>query len=83
MSESTGPTTTVTEVVLPGKVQPSGLRLVQRTLPAPAAGQALVRVESTAVSFAEAATTANPPSPSCPATTSSASSTRRPSSSTG
>jgi NADPH:quinone reductase-like Zn-dependent oxidoreductase len=49
------PTVTVTEVVLPGKVDPSGLRLVQRALPAPAAGQALVRVESTAVSFAESA----------------------------
>ena len=44
-----------TEVVLPSKVEPSGLRLVQRPLPAPAAGQALVRVESTAVSFAESA----------------------------
>src|SRR5258708_38402275 len=43
------------EVVLPGKVEPSGLRLVQRALAAPAAGQALVRVESTAVSFAESA----------------------------
>jgi len=49
------PTVTATEVVLPGKVEPSGLQLVQRTLPAPAAGQALVRVESTAVSFAESA----------------------------
>jgi NADPH2:quinone reductase len=46
---------TVTEVVLPGKVEPSGLRLIQRALPPPAAGQALVRVESTAVSFAETA----------------------------
>ncbi|MDX3747830.1 medium chain dehydrogenase/reductase family protein [Streptomyces sp. AK08-02] len=46
---------TVTEVVLPGKVAPSGLRLVQRELPAPAGGQALVHVESTAVSFAESA----------------------------
>ena len=44
-----------TEVVLPGKVEPSGLQLVRRPLPAPAAGQALVRVESTAVSFAESA----------------------------
>jgi NADPH:quinone reductase-like Zn-dependent oxidoreductase len=58
VSESTTPTeatTTITEVVLPGKVAPSGLELVRRTLPAPAAGQALVRVESTAVSFAESA----------------------------
>jgi NADPH:quinone reductase-like Zn-dependent oxidoreductase len=45
--------TTVTEVVLPGKVEPAGLQVVQRTLAAPAAGQALVRVESTAVSAAE------------------------------
>jgi NADPH:quinone reductase-like Zn-dependent oxidoreductase len=48
-------TVTTTEVVLPGKVEPSGLRLVERALPPPAAGQALVRVESTAVSFAESA----------------------------
>jgi NADPH:quinone reductase-like Zn-dependent oxidoreductase len=55
MSEPNTATTTVTEVVLPGKVGPSGLELAQRSLPAPAAGQALVRVESTAVSFAESA----------------------------
>jgi NADPH:quinone reductase-like Zn-dependent oxidoreductase len=55
MNTAAGTTVTATEVVLPGKVEPSGLRLVQRTLPPPAAGQALVRVESTAVSFAESA----------------------------
>lgn len=58
MSESNAAvegTVTAVEVVLPGKVAPSGLRLVRRALPAPAAGQALVRVESTAVSFAERA----------------------------
>ncbi|MEW1720644.1 medium chain dehydrogenase/reductase family protein [Streptomyces sp. NPDC093109] len=55
MNAATGTTVTATEVVLPGKVAPSGLRLAERTLPAPAAGQALVRVESTAVSFAESA----------------------------
>ena len=55
MTDTSIPTVTATEVVLPGKVAPSGLRLVQRPLPAPAAGQALVRVESTAVSFAESA----------------------------
>jgi len=55
MTEMNVPAVTVTEVVLPGKVEPSGLRLVERALPAPAAGQALVRVESTAVSFAESA----------------------------
>ncbi|MFI7154775.1 medium chain dehydrogenase/reductase family protein [Nonomuraea sp. NPDC050022] len=48
-------TVTTTEVVLPGKVEASGLRLVQRVLPQPAAGQVMVRVESTAVSFAESA----------------------------
>jgi NADPH:quinone reductase-like Zn-dependent oxidoreductase len=48
-------TVTTTEVVLPGKVEPSGLRLIRRPLPAPDAGQARVRVESTAVSFAESA----------------------------
>ncbi len=57
MTEMDVPTVSVTatEVVLPGKVEPSGLRLVERALPPPAAGQALVRVESTAVSFAESA----------------------------
>src|SRR3954469_2945420 len=58
MSETTTPAgaiLTVTEVVVPGKVEPSGLRLVRRTLSAPAAGQALVRVESSAVSAAEGA----------------------------
>ncbi|WP_328608252.1 medium chain dehydrogenase/reductase family protein [Amycolatopsis sp. NBC_00345] len=55
MSEKNAPEVTATEVVLPGKVEPSGLRLVERALPAPAAGQALVRVESTAVSAAESA----------------------------
>src|SRR3954468_15207048 len=48
-------TYTATEVVLPGRVEPGGLRLTRRALPPPAAGQALVRVESTAVSFAESA----------------------------
>jgi NADPH:quinone reductase-like Zn-dependent oxidoreductase len=55
MHEMTAPAVTVTEVVLPGKVEPAGLRLVQRALPPPSAGQALVRVESTAMSFAETA----------------------------
>ncbi|MFB7780765.1 medium chain dehydrogenase/reductase family protein [Streptomyces bauhiniae] len=55
MRASAEATVTVTEVLLPGKVAPSGLRLVRRALPAPAAGQARVRVESTAVSFAERA----------------------------
>src|SRR5258707_4455910 len=55
MTEMKIPAAIATEVVLPGKVEPSGLRLVQRALPPPAARQALVRVESTAVSFAESA----------------------------
>ena len=44
---------TTTEVVLPGVVEPSGLQLRQRTLPPPAAGQGLVRIEAAGVSFAE------------------------------
>ena len=44
---------TTTEVVLPGVVEPEGLRLRERTLPAPGAGQVLVRVEASGVSFAE------------------------------
>lgn len=42
-----------TEVVLPGIVEPSGLLIQQRTLSSPAAGQALIRVEASGVSFAE------------------------------
>ncbi len=37
MTEMNAPAVTATEVVLPGKVEPSGLRLVQRALPPPAA----------------------------------------------
>ncbi|MEV6604040.1 medium chain dehydrogenase/reductase family protein [Kutzneria sp. NPDC051319] len=44
---------TVTEIVLPGKVEPEGLESRSRSLPAPAAGQVLVRMEATGVSFAE------------------------------
>ena len=42
-----------TEVVLPGIVEPSGLQIRRRVLRGPAAGQALVRVEASGVSFAE------------------------------
>jgi NADPH2:quinone reductase len=42
-----------TEVVLPGIVEPAGLQLRRRPLPAPRGGQALVRVEATGISFAE------------------------------
>ena len=45
----------ITEVVLPGIVEPSGLQLRTRDLPAPGAGQALVTVEASGVSFAEQA----------------------------
>ncbi|MGV9367533.1 medium chain dehydrogenase/reductase family protein [Amycolatopsis sp. NPDC003731] len=44
---------TVTEIVLPGIVEPDGLRVEHRALARPGAGEALVRVEATGVSFAE------------------------------
>lgn len=44
---------TATEIVLPGLVEPEGLLLREREVPAPGPGQALVRVEATGVSFAE------------------------------
>jgi NADPH:quinone reductase-like Zn-dependent oxidoreductase len=48
------PTTeTITEVVLPGIVEPDGLLVRHRPVPTPAAGQALVRMEASGVSFAE------------------------------
>ncbi|WP_432495737.1 medium chain dehydrogenase/reductase family protein [Kineococcus gypseus] len=47
------PAVTATEVVLPGLVEPEGLQLRHRPLAAPAAGQALVAVEASGVSFAE------------------------------
>ncbi len=43
----------ILEVVLPGAVEPDGLELRHRDRPAPARGQALVRVEASGVSFAE------------------------------
>ncbi|MCD5311199.1 medium chain dehydrogenase/reductase family protein [Kineosporia babensis] len=46
-------TMTATEIVLPGPVQPEGLQVRRRDLPTPAAGQVLVRMEATGVSFAE------------------------------
>ncbi|MFC4127295.1 medium chain dehydrogenase/reductase family protein [Nocardia rhizosphaerae] len=45
--------TTATEIVLPGRVEPDGLLVTHRELPAPGAGQALVEVEASGVSFAE------------------------------
>jgi NADPH:quinone reductase-like Zn-dependent oxidoreductase len=46
-------TTSATEVVLPGKVEVDGLELRTRELPAPAAGQVVLSMEATGVSFAE------------------------------
>jgi NADPH:quinone reductase-like Zn-dependent oxidoreductase len=43
----------ITEVELPGVVEPDGLRLWTRKVPRISAGQALVRMEATGVSFAE------------------------------
>lgn len=44
---------TTTEIVLPGIVEPDGLRVEHRELPRPGAGEALIRVDATGVSFAE------------------------------
>ncbi|WNV85785.1 medium chain dehydrogenase/reductase family protein [Umezawaea sp. Da 62-37] len=52
MNSSTA-TTLTTEVVLPGKVETSGLVVHTRELPAPAAGQVVLRMEASGVSFAE------------------------------
>ncbi len=46
-------TDTMTEVVLPGVVQPDGLLVRRREITAPAAGQVTVTMEATGVSFAE------------------------------
>lgn len=46
-------TTRATEIVLPGKVESTGLRVRTRDLPAPAEGQAILRMDATGVSFAE------------------------------
>ncbi|VVJ18795.1 Quinone oxidoreductase (EC [Amycolatopsis camponoti] len=45
--------TTTTEIVLPSLVEPDGLRVEHRELPRPGAGEALVGVEASGVSFAE------------------------------
>jgi NADPH:quinone reductase-like Zn-dependent oxidoreductase len=47
------PSLQITEVVLPGLVEPAGLQIKQRTLPAPAEGEALIQMEATGISFAE------------------------------
>jgi NADPH:quinone reductase-like Zn-dependent oxidoreductase len=54
-STTVEPQTTALEIVLPGVVEPDGLQLRHRALPAPATGQVLVAVEATGVSFAEQA----------------------------
>ncbi|MFF3847039.1 medium chain dehydrogenase/reductase family protein [Streptomyces sp. NPDC002328] len=41
------------EVVLPGKVEPEGLRIRRGAVPAPGRGQVVIRMEATGVSFAE------------------------------
>ncbi|MFH9987993.1 medium chain dehydrogenase/reductase family protein [Streptomyces luteogriseus] len=41
------------EVVLPGRVEPEGLRIRHGAVPAPGPGQVVVRMEATGVSFAE------------------------------
>ena len=50
---NTAVTTQTTEIVLPGRVEPDGLQVRNRELPAPAAGQAVLRMDATGVSFAE------------------------------
>jgi len=45
--------TMITEVVLPGLVEPDGFQLRQRVLPAPVPGEVVVAVEATGISFAE------------------------------
>jgi NADPH:quinone reductase-like Zn-dependent oxidoreductase len=55
MIQSISNAVTATEVVLPGIVEPAGLQVRQRELPAPEAGQALVRIEASGISFAEQA----------------------------
>ena len=47
------PTSTLTEVVLPGAVEPDGVIVQTRRLPRPEKGQALVQMLATGVSFAE------------------------------
>ncbi|SER35831.1 NADPH:quinone reductase [Lentzea xinjiangensis] len=45
--------TSTTEIVLPGVVEPAGLRVRVRDLPAPEEGQVVLRMDATGVSFAE------------------------------
>ncbi|WP_314416098.1 medium chain dehydrogenase/reductase family protein [Streptomyces sp. DSM 40484] len=50
---SAAPVVSATQIVLPGLVQPDGLELRSRELPAPAKGQVVLRMDATGVSFAE------------------------------
>ncbi|MEV6276776.1 medium chain dehydrogenase/reductase family protein [Nocardia sp. NPDC051832] len=50
---STTANSTAVEIVLPGRVEPDGLLVTHRDMPAPGPGQALIRVEASGVSFAE------------------------------
>jgi NADPH:quinone reductase-like Zn-dependent oxidoreductase len=47
------PVTKSLAIVLPGRVEPEALLAVEREIPGPAAGQLLVQLEATGVSFAE------------------------------
>ena len=53
MTMTSNKPTTAVEIVLPGRVDPDGLQLTHRSLAGPGAGQALVRMEASGVSFAE------------------------------
>src|SRR5437764_9701965 len=53
MTTASASPTVAVEILLPGRVEPQGLMVTRRELPAPGPGQALVRVEATGVSFAE------------------------------
>ncbi|SMC67618.1 medium chain dehydrogenase/reductase family protein [Lentzea albidocapillata] len=50
---ATTTTTRATEIVLPGVVEPAGLHVQVRDLPAPGEGQVVLRMDATGVSFAE------------------------------
>jgi len=49
----TGTTPTVTEIVLPGQVEPDGLQIRTRPATLPASGDVVLQMEATGVSFAE------------------------------
>jgi NADPH:quinone reductase-like Zn-dependent oxidoreductase len=50
---ATDPATTLTEIILPGVVEPDGLIVNHRPVPVPGRGEALVELLATGVSFAE------------------------------